>query len=176
MVTLHTNFGDIQLALNTEKAPMTAKNFLKHAESGQYDNTIFHRVIPGFMIQGGAFQTGMKQKPSNEHILNEANNKVSNVHYSVAMARTNDPHSASDQFFINVSDNDFLDFTSETSQGWGYCVFAEVIKGKDIVDKISGVKTGDHGFSHQDVPVEDVIIKGVTVSVTAPTSEPVPIS
>jgi len=177
MITLHTNYGDIKLALNTDKAPNTAENFLQYAKSGHYDNTIFHRVIPGFMIQGGGFEPEMKQKSSNNSIKNEANNDLSNVRYSVSMARTSEPHSASDQFFINVSDNNFLDFRAETSDGWGYCVFAQVVEGKDVVDKICAVKTDDYGNGHQDVPIDDVIIKSVTVSspvpVKAPASAPV---
>lgn len=164
MITLHTNFGDIKLELNAEKAPKTVANFINYAQSGHYDNTIFHRVIDGFMIQGGGFTSGMEEKETNKPVKNEANNGLSNVKYSVAMARTMDPHSASAQFFININDNKFLDFRSETSDGWGYCVFAQVVEGTEVVDKIKGVATGNHGFVHQDVPLEDVFITSVTVA------------
>ncbi len=164
MVTLHTNFGDIKLALNEEKAPKTAENFKAYANSGHYDNTVFHRVIDGFMVQGGGFAPGMEEKDTNKPIKNEANNGLSNVKYSVAMARTMEPHSASAQFFINVNDNKFLDFKSETTDGWGYCVFAEVVEGIEVVDKIKGVATGNYGYVHQDVPLEDVVIESVTVA------------
>lgn len=162
MVTLHTNFGDIKIALNAEKAPQTVENFLKYANSGFYDGTIFHRVIDGFMVQGGGFLPGMEQKEVQDPIQNEATNGLSNKKGTLAMARTPDPHSATAQFFINVNDNNFLDFTSETSQGWGYCVFAEVVEGLDIVETIKNVATGSEGF-HQDVPLEDVIITKVKV-------------
>lgn len=164
MITLHTNFGDIKLALNAEKAPKTVANFIEYAQSGHYDNTIFHRVIDGFMIQGGGFAAGMEEKQTRKPIKNEANNGLSNSKYSVAMARTMEPHSASAQFFINVNDNKFLDFKSETTDGWGYCVFAQVVEGMDVVDKIKGVATGNYGYVHQDVPLEDVIINNVTVA------------
>ena len=163
MVTLHTNVGDIKLDLNAEKAPKTVANFIKYIESGHYDNTIFHRVIDGFMIQGGGFAAGMEEKPTNKPVKNEANNGLSNTKYSVAMARTMEPHSASAQFFINLNDNTFLDFKSETTDGWGYCVFAQVVEGIDVVDKIRNVATGNSGYVHQDVPLEDVIIKNVTI-------------
>jgi peptidyl-prolyl cis-trans isomerase B (cyclophilin B) len=163
MITLHTNFGNIKLELNEEKAPKTAANFLEYAQSGHYDNTIFHRVIDGFMIQGGGFAPGMEEKETNKPIKNEANNGLSNNKYSVAMARTMEPHSASAQFFINVNDNAFLDFKSETTEGWGYCVFAQVVEGMDVVDKIKGVATGNYGYVHQDVPLEDVVIESVSV-------------
>ncbi|HEY7867049.1 MAG TPA: peptidylprolyl isomerase [Psychromonas sp.] len=163
MVTLHTNFGDIKLDLNAEKAPKTVANFIKYAQSGHYDNSIFHRVIDGFMIQGGGFAAGMEEKPTDKPVKNEANNGLSNTKYSVAMARTMEPHSASAQFFINLNDNNFLDFKSETTDGWGYCVFAQVVEGTDVVDKIRNVATGNSGYVHQDVPLEDVIIKSVTV-------------
>ena len=163
MITLHTNFGDIKLDLNAEKAPKTVANFIKYAESGHYDNTVFHRVIDGFMVQGGGFAPGMEEKETTKPIQNEANNGLSNKKYTVAMARTMEPHSASAQFFINVNDNTFLDFKSETTQGWGYCVFAEVVEGIDVVDKIKDVATGNYGYVHQDVPLEDVVIKNVTV-------------
>lgn len=164
MVTLHTNFGDIKIALNAEKAPQTVENFLKYANSGFYDGTIFHRVIDGFMVQGGGFLPGMEQKTVQDPIQNEATNGLSNKKGTLAMARTPNPHSATAQFFINVNDNNFLDFTSETSQGWGYCVFAEVVEGLDIIETIKNVATGSEGF-HQDVPLEDVIITKVTVEV-----------
>jgi len=164
MITLHTNFGDIKLELNEEKAPKTTANFTQYAESGHYDNTIFHRVIDGFMVQGGGFAPGMEEKETNKPVKNEANNKLSNKKYTVAMARTNEPHSASSQFFINVNDNTFLDFKAESNEGWGYCVFAEVVEGFDVVDKIKEVSTGNFGFVHQDVPLEDVVINNVTVA------------
>ncbi len=164
MVTLHTNFGDIKLDLNEEKAPKTVANFIKYAQSGHYDNTIFHRVIDGFMIQGGGFASGMEEKDTNKPVKNEANNGLSNTKYSVAMARTMEPHSASAQFFININDNKFLDFKSETTDGWGYCVFAQVVEGTDVVDKIKDVATGNYGYVHQDVPLEDVVIEKVTVA------------
>lgn len=157
MVKLHTNFGVITIKLDAEKAPNTVKNFLEYANSGFYNNTIFHRVIDGFMIQGGGFEPGMKQKPVNAPIKNEANNGLTNDTYTVAMARTSDPHSATAQFFINIKNNSFLNFTSESDQGWGYCVFGKVIEGTEVVDKIKKVATGSKGF-HQDVPTEDVII------------------
>ncbi len=157
MVKLHTNFGVITLELNEEKAPNTVKNFLEYVNSGFYDGTIFHRVINGFMIQGGGFEPGLKQKKTNDTIQNEANNGLSNEAYTIAMARTSDPHSATAQFFINVKDNSFLDFKAENSQGWGYCVFGKVVEGKEVVDEIKKVKTGNSGF-HQDVPEEDVVI------------------
>lgn len=164
MITLHTNFGDIKLELNEEKAPKTVANFIKYAESGHYENTIFHRVIDGFMIQGGGFAPGMEEKDTTKPVKNEANNGLSNKKYTVAMARTMEPHSASAQFFININDNKFLDFKSETTEGWGYCVFGEVVDGFDVVDKIKDVATGNFGFVHQDVPLEDVLITSVTVA------------
>ncbi|PKH01656.1 peptidylprolyl isomerase [Psychromonas sp. MB-3u-54] len=163
MVTLHTNFGDIKLDLNAEKAPKTVANFIKYAQSGHYDNTIFHRIIEGFMIQGGGFAAGMEEKPTNKPIKNEANSGLSNTKYSVSMARTMEPHSASAQFFINLNDNTFLDFKSETTDGWGYCVFAQVVEGFDVVDKMKNVATGNSGYVHQDVPLEDVVITSVTI-------------
>ena len=162
MIKLHTNFGVIALELDAEKAPETTKNFTAYVESGHYTNTIFHRVIPGFMIQGGGFEPGMKQKETQAPIKNEANNGLKNDRYTIAMARTNDPHSASAQFFINAKNNDFLNHTSPTPSGWGYCVFGKVVEGMDIVDKIEGVATGNTGF-HQDVPKEDVIIERAEV-------------
>jgi peptidyl-prolyl cis-trans isomerase B (cyclophilin B) len=158
MIKLHTNFGVIALELDAEKAPESARNFLAYAEAGHYDNTVFHRVIPGFMVQGGGFEPGMKQKPCTAPIKNEADNGLKNVAYTVAMARTSDPHSATAQFFINVADNEFLNFKAANGDGWGYCVFGKVGEGRDVVDKIKGVKTGSSGF-HQDVPKEDVIIE-----------------
>lgn len=162
MVVLHTNFGDIRLNLFADKAPETVQNFLNYANSGFYDGTIFHRVIDGFMVQGGGFEPGMTQKAVQAPIKNEANNGVANAVGTIAMARTPDPHSATAQFFINVNNNSFLNFSSETSQGWGYCVFGEVAEGMDVVNKIKAVATGSHGF-HQDVPLDDVIIQKVTV-------------
>jgi len=158
MIKLHTNHGVIGIELDADKAPESAKNFLAYAEAGHYDNTIFHRVIKGFMVQGGGFEPGMKQKPCNAPIKNEADNGLKNDCYTVAMARTSDPHSATAQFFINVADNDFLNFTAPNGNGWGYCVFGKVVEGTEVVDKIRAVKTGSKGF-HQDVPVEDVIIE-----------------
>lgn len=158
MIKLHTNFGVIALELDAEKAPETTKNFIAYVEAGHYDNTVFHRVIDGFMIQGGGFEPGMKQKPCKAPIKNEADNGLKNDAYTIAMARTGDPHSATAQFFINVADNDFLNFKTPNGNGWGYCVFGKVVEGTDVVDKIKGVKTGSSGF-HQDVPKEDVIIE-----------------
>ncbi|WP_369310303.1 peptidylprolyl isomerase B [Providencia rettgeri] len=163
MVTFHTNHGDIVIKTFDDKAPVTVENFLTYCREGFYNNTIFHRVINGFMIQGGGFEPGMEQKNTKAPIKNEANNGVKNTRGTLAMARTNDPHSATAQFFINVVDNDFLNFRSERPDGWGYCVFAEVVEGMDVVDKIKGVPTGRSGF-HQDVPREDVVIEKVTVS------------
>ena len=162
MVELHTNHGVIKLELNAEKAPKTVANFLNYVKNGHYDGTVFHRVIDGFMIQGGGFEAGMKQKPTEAPIENEANNGLKNERGSIAMARTNDPHSASAQFFINVADNDFLNHSSPTPQGWGYAVFGKVVEGQDVVDKIKSVKTGSKGF-HQDVPVDDVVIEKAVV-------------
>jgi peptidyl-prolyl cis-trans isomerase B (cyclophilin B) len=161
-VRLHTNLGTITLELDAAKAPETVKNFLAYVESGHYDNTIFHRVINGFMIQGGGFEPGMKQKPTREPIKNEADNGLKNLTGTIAMARTQAPHSATAQFFINVADNDFLNFRSADAQGWGYCVFGRVTEGMEIVDKIRAVKTASSGF-HQDVPVEDVVIERAEV-------------
>jgi peptidyl-prolyl cis-trans isomerase B (cyclophilin B) len=161
-VLLKTNKGDITLTLDAAKAPNTVANFLAYVKSGHYDDTIFHRVIDNFMIQGGGMAPGMKQKPTQAEIENEANNGLKNVNGSVAMARTSDPHSASSQFFINVNDNDFLNHTSPTAQGWGYAVFGEVTDGMDVVNAIRKVKTGSSGF-HQDVPTEDVVIEKATV-------------
>lgn len=158
MVLFTTNFGQIKIELFKEEAPVTAQNFLNYVESGFYDNTIFHRVIPGFMVQGGGMAPGMEEKDGNAPIQNEANNGLKNERGTLAMARTMDPHSASSQFFINSVDNGFLNFTSESSQGWGYCVFGKVVEGMEVVDKISEVKTGRFGM-HQDVPVEDIVIE-----------------
>ena len=158
MVKLHTNHGVITLELDAAQAPATVENFLGYVKSGHFNNTIFHRVIDGFMIQGGGFEPGMKQKPTRAPVKNEADNKLKNEPYTVAMARTSDPHSASAQFFINVGKNDFLNHTAPNPQGWGYCVFGKVTAGTEVVDKIKGVKTGSKGM-HQDVPVEDVIIE-----------------
>ncbi|MEZ5626814.1 peptidylprolyl isomerase [Denitromonas sp.] len=157
-VKLHTNHGTITLELDAEKAPETVKNFLAYVEAGHYDNTIFHRVIDGFMIQGGGFEPGMKQKPTKDPVKNEADNGLKNDKGTIAMARTQDPHSASAQFFINVADNDFLNFRSASPQGWGYCVFGRVTEGLETVDAIRAVKTRSSGF-HQDVPAEDVVIE-----------------
>ncbi|MCH8621672.1 peptidylprolyl isomerase [Undibacterium sp. TS12] len=155
-VILTTNFGTIKIELNEEKAPKTVANFLAYVESGHYNGTIFHRVIDGFMIQGGGFEPGMKQKQTNAPIENEAKNGLKNERYALAMARTGDPHSASAQFFINTANNSFLDFPGQ--DGWGYCVFGKVTEGTDIVDKIKGVKTTRTGM-FQDVPVENVVIE-----------------
>ncbi|HAU5561643.1 TPA: peptidylprolyl isomerase B [Proteus mirabilis] len=163
MVTFHTNYGDIVIKTFADKAPATVENFLDYCKEGFYDNTIFHRVINGFMIQGGGFEPGMKQKETKAPVRNEANNGLANNRGTLAMARTNDPHSATAQFFINVADNDFLNFRAENANGWGYCVFAEVVEGMDVVDKIKAVSTGRSGF-HQDVPREDIIINSVTIS------------
>lgn len=163
MITLHTNYGDIVIKTFADKAPKTVENFLAYCRDGFYDNTIFHRVINGFMIQGGGFEPGMTQKKTKAQIENEADNGLSNRRGTLAMARTNDPHSATAQFFINVVDNDFLDYRSSTPSGWGYCVFAEVAEGMDVVEKIKAVATGTSGF-HQDVPKEDVVINSVTVT------------
>ncbi|WP_186250761.1 peptidylprolyl isomerase [Burkholderia gladioli] len=162
MVELHTNHGVIKLELDAAKAPKSVENFLNYVKAGHYDNTVFHRVINGFMIQGGGFEPGMKQKPTEAPIDNEANNGLKNDTYTVAMARTNDPHSATAQFFINVNDNDFLNHSSPTPQGWGYAVFGKVVAGQDVVDAIKKVKTGSKGF-HQDVPADDVIIEKAVV-------------
>ncbi|MBS0510716.1 MAG: peptidyl-prolyl cis-trans isomerase [Proteobacteria bacterium] len=161
-VKLHTNHGVITLELDAEKAPVTVENFLGYVKAGHYDNTVFHRVIDGFMIQGGGFEPGMKQKPTGEQIKNEADNGLKNDRGTIAMARTQAPHSATAQFFINVADNDFLNFRSPDLQGWGYCVFGRVTEGMDVVDSIRKVKTGSSGF-HQDVPKEDVIIERAEV-------------
>lgn len=162
MVKLHTNYGVITLTLFADKAPLTVANFLEYVKEGFYDNTIFHRVIDGFMIQGGGFAPGMEQKTTKAAVKNEANNGLQNNTGTVAMARTNDPHSATAQFFINIKDNSFLNFRGESGDAWGYCVFAEVSDGMDVVNKIKGVSTGNAGY-HQDVPVEDVVIQKVEI-------------
>ena len=158
MVKLQTNHGVITIELDAERAPDTVANFLRYVKSGHFNNTVFHRVIDGFMVQGGGFEPGMKQKPVDAPINNEANNGLKNDAYTVAMARTSDPNSATAQFFINVSDNAFLNHTAPTAQGWGYAVFGRVVEGKDVVDAIRKVRTGTRGM-HQDVPVDDVIIE-----------------
>jgi peptidyl-prolyl cis-trans isomerase B (cyclophilin B) len=158
MVKLTTNHGVITLELDAEKAPKTVENFLQYVRDGFFDGTIFHRVIDGFMIQGGGFEPGMTQKPTRDTVENEAANGLKNEAYTIAMARTPNPHSATAQFFINVKNNGFLDFTSPTPQGWGYCVFGKVTEGTDVVDKIKKVKTGNRA-GHQDVPMEDVVIE-----------------
>ena len=162
MVILHTNFGPITLELDAAKAPDTVANFLRYATDGHYDGTIFHRVIDGFMIQGGGFTEDMQQKPTRAPIQNEADNGLKNTAYSIAMARTPNPHSATSQFFINVTDNPFLDYTEPTAQGYGYCVFGRVTAGQDTVDRIKKVRTGMRA-GHQDVPLESVIIERVEV-------------
>jgi peptidyl-prolyl cis-trans isomerase B (cyclophilin B) len=161
-VELQTDKGNIRIELDEAKAPESAKNFLAYAAKGHYDGTVFHRVIRGFMIQGGGFEPGMKQKPTDAPIRNEANNGLKNEKYTVAMARTSDPHSATAQFFINVKDNGFLDFKSESGSGWGYAVIGKVVSGQDVVDAIEGVKTGRKGF-HDDVPLDDVVIQRAVV-------------
>lgn len=157
MITFETNHGNIVVKLHHEQTPKTAENFEKYVEDGFYDGTIFHRVIDGFMVQGGGFDADMKQKETRAPIENEANKSKKNARGTLAMARTQDPHSASGQFFINVADNNFLNFSGENMQGWGYCVFGEVVEGMDVVDAIKGVKTGNSG-GHQDVPVEAVVV------------------
>jgi peptidyl-prolyl cis-trans isomerase B (cyclophilin B) len=162
MVKLHTSFGVITLELDEARAPDSVKNFLGYVESGHYTNTLFHRVIDGFMVQGGGFEPGMKLKATKAPVKNEAQNSLKNTRYTVAMARTSEPHSATAQFFINVNDNGFLDHTAPTPQGWGYCVFGRVTEGAEVVDRIKVVKTGRRGM-HQDVPVQDVIIERAEV-------------
>ena len=164
-VELHIkNYGVITLELDAEKAPKSAENFIAYVKKGHYDNTVFHRVIPGFMVQGGGFEPGMTQKPTGAEIENEDNNGLKNDKYTVAMARTSAPHSATAQFFINIADNGFLNHTAPSAQGWGYAVFGKVIAGTEVVDKIKAIKTGRKGF-HDDVPLEDVIIEKATVTV-----------
>ncbi len=161
-VRMTTSLGDITLELDAAKAPATVDNFLQYVNSGFYANTIFHRVIKGFMIQGGGFAPGMKQKETLAPIENEAANGLGNAKYTIAMARTNDPHSATAQFFINVADNDFLNHTAPSGQGWGYCVFGKVVEGADVVDSIVKVPTTKSGF-HSDVPRDDVVIQSAEV-------------
>lgn len=162
MIKLHTNYGDITLELDSEKAPLTVQNFVDYVNSGNYDDTIFHRVIDGFMIQGGGFEPGMVQKQTRAPIQNEAANGLKNDKYTVAMARTSDVHSATTQFFINVANNNFLNYSAPTSQGFGYCVFGKVIEGMDVVDKIAKVKTGTRA-GHQNVPLENVLLEKAEV-------------
>ena len=161
-VLMTTSMGDIKIALNTEKAPKSSANFEQYVKDGFYDGLIFHRVINGFMIQGGGFEAGMTQRTTREPIENEANNGLKNTQYTVAMARTMEPHSATAQFFINVADNSFLDFKSETVDGWGYAVFGEVIEGQEVVDQIKAVST-TFKAGHQDVPAEDVVIEKAVI-------------
>ncbi len=162
MIKLHTNHGVIAIELDSDKAPESSRNFQAYVEAGHYDNTIFHRVIDGFMIQGGGFTPDMQQKPTQAPIKNEADNGLKNDRGTIAMARTSDPHSATAQFFINVVDNDFLNFKAANANGWGYCVFGKVVEGMDVVDTIRKVKTGNKGF-HQDVPRENVVIERAEV-------------
>ncbi|HUG21210.1 peptidylprolyl isomerase [Piscinibacter sp.] len=161
-VELQTSKGNIRIELDETKAPESVKNFLAYVNKGHYNGTVFHRVIKGFMVQGGGFEPGMKQKPTDAPIKNEANNGLKNDHYTLAMARTSDPHSATAQFFINATDNAFLNFKSESAGGWGYAVFGKVVSGQDVVDAIEGVKTGRKGFN-DDVPLEDVVIQQAVV-------------
>jgi peptidyl-prolyl cis-trans isomerase B (cyclophilin B) len=161
-VDLETSAGTIRVELDDEKAPETVKNFLTNVENGHYDGTVFHRVIKGFMVQGGGFEPGMTQKPTGSTIQNEASNGLKNDKYTLAMARTSAPHSATAQFFINAADNEFLNFKSETAQGWGYAVFGRVVSGQDVVDAIEKVRTGTRG-GHADVPLDDVTITRATV-------------
>ena len=163
MVEMHTSKGLITLELDAEKAPVTVANFIEYVKSGHFDGTIFHRVIPGFVIQGGGMESGMKEKPTQPPIENEADNGLKNVTGSICMARTNDPHSATSQFFINLKDNQFLDHTGKNPQGWGYAVFGQVTDGMDVVEAIAAVQTGNAGF-HQDVPVEDIVVEKVTIT------------
>jgi peptidyl-prolyl cis-trans isomerase B (cyclophilin B) len=161
-VLMETSAGPLRIELDEEKAPLSTANFIAYVSKGHYDGTVFHRVIKGFMVQGGGFEAGMKQKPTDAPIKNEANNGLKNKRYTLAMARTNDPHSASAQFFINTVDNDFLDFRAENTQGWGYAVFGRVVEGTEVVDAIEKVRTGRKGF-HDDVPLDDVSIVRATV-------------
>ncbi|MFN2286938.1 MAG: peptidylprolyl isomerase [Chromatocurvus sp.] len=162
MITMRTTFGDIKLELDAERAPGTVENFLTYARSGHYDGTIFHRIIDNFMVQGGGFDTGMNQRPTRDPIENEADNGLENRFGTIAMARTMDPHSATAQFFINVKDNDFLNHSGKTAQGWGYTVFGKVVGGEDVLEKIRTVPTTSRG-GHQDVPSEAVIIESISV-------------
>ncbi len=161
-VKLQTSMGDIVVELDTDKAPATAENFLQYVRDGFYDNTVFHRVIDGFMVQGGGFEPGMKQKPVRAPIQNEAGNGLKNDAYTIAMARTSDPHSATAQFFFNVVNNNFLNYRSANAEGFGYCVFGKIVEGREVVDKIKAVPTGNRGF-HQDVPADEVLIEKATV-------------
>ncbi len=163
MVVLHTNFGDITLDLDAEKAPKTVANFIEYVKSGHFNGTVFHRIINDFMIQGGGFEPGMVEKSTQESIKNEADNGLKNSVGTIAMARTMDPHSASSQFFINVSDNAFLNHSSKTQDGWGYCVFGKVSQGMDVINKMKGVETTFRA-GHQDVPVDDVIIESAEIT------------
>ncbi len=163
MITFKTSLGDVKIELDFENAPVTAKNFQQYVEDGFYDKTVFHRVIKGFMVQGGGFTSGLNEKESRASIQNEANNGLSNKRGTLAMARTQDPHSASAQFFVNLVDNNFLDFQSESTQGWGYCVFGEVVEGMDIVDKMTLVDTGRMA-GHDDVPKDEIIVESATVA------------
>ena len=160
-VQMDTSAGTLRIELDDVKAPLSTANFLSYVNKGHYDGTVFHRVIKGFMVQGGGFEPGMRQKPTDAPIKNEANNGLKNLHYTLAMARTSDPHSASAQFFVNTTDNGFLDFRAENAQGWGYAVFGRVVEGMDVVDRIESVRTGRKGM-HDDVPLEDVRIERVT--------------
>ncbi len=161
-VELKTNKGSIRIELDEAKAPESVKNFLSYVNKGHYNGTVFHRIIKGFMIQGGGFEPGMKQKPTDAPVRNEANNGLKNDKYTLAMARTSDPHSATAQFFINATDNGFLNFKAENASGWGYAVFGKVVEGQDVVDAIEGVKTGRKGH-HEDVPMDDVVIEQAVV-------------
>ena len=163
MVEMHTSKGLITMELDAEKAPVTVANFIEYVKSGHFDGTIFHRVIPGFVIQGGGLESGMKEKPTQAPIENEADNGLKNVTGSICMARTNDPHSATSQFFINLKDNQFLDHSEKSPQGWGYAVFGQVTDGMDVVEAIAAVQTGNAG-GHQDVPVEDIVVEKVTIT------------
>jgi peptidyl-prolyl cis-trans isomerase B (cyclophilin B) len=162
LVKLQTSMGDIVVELDTQKAPATAENFLQYVREGFYDNTIFHRVINGFMVQGGGFEPGMKQKPVRSPVQNEAGNGLQNDAYTIAMARTSDPHSATAQFFFNVVKNNFLNYRAADQDGYGYCVFGKVVEGRDVVDKIKAVATGNRGF-HQDVPTKDVVLEKASI-------------
>ena len=163
MVEMVTSKGVIKLELDAEKAPITVANFIEYVKSGHFEGTIFHRVIPGFVIQGGGMQSGMREKPTNAPIQNEADNGLKNLTGTICMARTNDPHSATSQFFINLKDNSFLDHTAKDPQGWGYAVFGKVTEGMDVVEAIAAVRTGNAGY-HQDVPVDDIVIEKVSLS------------
>ena len=163
-VKLETSAGEILIELDAEKAPLSAQNFIDYVKAGHYDNTVFHRVIPGFMVQGGGFEPGMRQKPTRKPVAHEGANGLKNKRHTVAMARTGDPHSATAQFFINVADNDFLDFKSPGGNGWGYTVFGKVVEGGDVVDRIKAVATARSGM-HENVPIADVVIRKAEVVV-----------